>query len=73
MSKPPGLAFRLHGNSIVMGVTRSSRAQDAVFRAVEEALLEGWSVEDFRREARECWSLVLRERAEADEKEWDRV
>ena len=61
--KPPGLEMSLHGGSLHMGVTRSSRTEDKVWEAVEEAISEGWTPTRFIAEAREAWDYELRERA----------
>jgi hypothetical protein len=54
-----------------MRVARPSTVEDKVWRAVQEAILAGWSVERFRREAREAWDGELREQREDAARDWD--
>ena len=70
--KPPGLQLGVDGNGAFMRVTRSDAATDAIYAAVETAIDAGWTVEQFRREAAECWSVYLRERERSDAKVWAR-
>jgi hypothetical protein len=63
--KPPGLTAAFQ-------VVRSTPAEDAVWRAVQEAQLAGMTVEQFLREAREAWAYELHERAIQDDKEFAR-
>jgi hypothetical protein len=58
------------GMTPFMQVIRPTRARDAIYRAVEEAISENMTVDSFRREAAECWSLVLSDKAKADARDW---
>lgn len=57
--KPPGIRMTINGDGIKMGVTQPSSAEDAIWRAVQEALLHGYTPEQFRAEAAEAWAYEL--------------
>ncbi|MCR4340875.1 MAG: hypothetical protein NUW01_13425 [Gemmatimonadaceae bacterium] len=63
MSKPYGMTPWFE-------IVRPSEAQNAIYGAVESAIEAGMSVEQFRREAWECWEIVRREQAEREDKAW---
>lgn len=61
--KPTGISFGLDSaGDLHVGVTRSSRAEDAVWAAVEEAIDAGMTPERFKREAAQAWEETLRQR-----------
>lgn len=68
--KPNGLQFTLHDQGIGMRVTRPTATEDAIWDAVDSAVLEGWTVERFRSECAEAWAHAQREQAEADAESW---
>jgi hypothetical protein len=61
MSKPLGLTHDLR-------VTRPSQTEDAIWDAVETAIGEGWTPEQFKIEAGEAWERKLIEDAKAARK-----
>jgi hypothetical protein len=63
--KPLGLTAQFQ-------VIRPNRAQDAIYRAVEEAILQGMTVAQFKQEAWECWELVRQDEAKREAKEWSK-
>ena len=68
MSKPPGVTLTMDHDGPRLSVTRSSAAEDAIWQAVQEAILRGWTPAQFIAEARESWAHELRENAkEADD------
>lgn len=73
MGKPPGIALGLSGDGVHMGVTRSSEAEDKVWEAVEQALIENWTPDRFIREVREAWAQARKDLAEADDGEFKRM
>lgn len=70
MPKPHGATFGLYEGVPVIRVVTPSKVEDAVWDAVEEAILAGWSVERFRRECASAWEDALRERLKREAKEW---
>jgi hypothetical protein len=51
------------GLSATFQVVRSTRAEDAVWAAVEEAICAGMTPEQFKEEAAQAWEHCLREEA----------
>lgn len=52
--------------------TRNNSIAERLWYVVKDAIEHGVTVEEFRREARECWIEVHREAAEHCCKDWDR-
>lgn len=48
---------------IGLAVIKPSRVEDRIWDSVEEAILAGWSPEQFKREAAQAWSQILRDQA----------
>jgi hypothetical protein len=71
--KPAGITFGMGANGPTLGVTRPSRAEDKTYEAVEEAILEGWTIERFLCEAREAWLHHKQEEVKTAEDEWTRI
>lgn len=71
--KPPGIEMSLYGGALRMGVTQSSRSEDKIWEAVQEAISEGWTPTRFIAEAREAWDYELGERAKAADAEFKRA
>lgn len=71
--KPTGLEFRLAEGAVVIGVTQSSRWEDAVYRAVEDAVSAGITPTLFIAAAREAWDYELSERAKHADSEFARM
>ena len=65
--KPLGLALTIDGG---MRVIHPTPVEDAIYEAVEEAQMHGWTVEQFRREAANCWDIYLTERLRLDAQAW---
>jgi hypothetical protein len=72
MSKPPGIQYGITASGPYLRVSPRDRVTDAIYDAVEAALDDGWTVEEFRREAASCWSICLAERKRSDEDAWSR-
>ena len=72
MSKPPGLALTLGPDGLGMHVTRSTYTQDKIWEAVQSAVQDGMSVDDFRRECAEAWAEERRQQAESEAAQWKR-
>lgn len=69
MSKPHGLRFELTPDGLPQArVISPTAAEDAIHRAVEEAIAAGMTVRDFIKNARESWDIELSE----DKKHADR-
>lgn len=54
--KPLGLTYDFR-------IRKPTRTEDAIWNAVETAIEEGWTPQDFVRELRSAWGDVLREQA----------
>lgn len=60
MSKPLGVSLTMGADGLpCMSVVQSTPVEDAIYRAVEEAIDRGWSPEMFRREAATAWEYRL--------------
>ena len=70
--KPSGVRIGIGPNGPVMGVPRITRTEDAIWSAVQEAIDEGWTVEDFRRECASAWAQKLSDEREDAKKAWAR-
>jgi hypothetical protein len=64
--KPAGIAMGLNESGITLRVTRSSRATDQIWEAVEEAFLEGMTPETFMYEVRESWEQASKDKLKHD-------
>jgi hypothetical protein len=53
-----------------MKITRSSRVEDKIWDAVEEAVNAGWDAQRFIREAHDGWAHKLSEDAKDADKEF---
>lgn len=62
--KPPGLSTGLH-------VIRATRAEDAIWSAVEAAIVENMTVRAFIAEARKGWDYANKIQAKLDDREFD--
>ena len=67
--KPLGLRLTMDGG---MRVIKPSPTEDAIYRAVEEAINSGWTVEQFRSECAQCWGIYLQNRARDDAARWEK-
>lgn len=63
MSKPPGVTWD-------MRLRRSTPVEDAIWDAVEKAIDDGWTVEQFRIEAAASWREKQRQDMDGDRKAW---
>lgn len=61
MGKPYGITPDLR-------IIRPSTAQDAIYHAVEEAIDAGMRPSVFKKEVREAWAEILKEKAELADK-----
>lgn len=59
--KPNGIRLRNDTDSISLRVTQPSRVEDAIWDAVETAILSGWEPKRFMSEVREAWAHELEE------------
>lgn len=69
-TKPNGIALGMGPNGPTMRVTMSDRVTDAIWKAVEDARLDGWTVERFRAECAEAWAQDQRDDQRSDEDAW---
>lgn len=63
MSKPTGLSLGIGSEGLRMRVNVATKTEDAIWDAVETAVIEGWTPEQFRMECAEAWEHRLREDA----------
>ncbi len=61
----------LTANPIGWGVHRPSRTEDKLWEAVEEAVIAGWTPEQFRRECAEAWRHALQNDMDDTMKQWE--
>ena len=61
------------GMTAAFEIVRPSRLEDTIYDAVESAVSSGMSPTDFFAEAKECWSIALREKAQQDKRELARL
>ncbi len=66
MSKPLGVALGVSEDGPTMRVTRPSSAEDAIWRAVEEAQCAGWTAKQFKREVAQAWKEQMERQAKWD-------
>ena len=59
--KPPGISLGVGSNGLGMRVTQSSRVEDKIWEAVQEAIAANWSVEMFKQEAAQAFQHEYRE------------
>ena len=70
MSKPSGISLGINGNGLpTMRVTPISRAEDAIWNAVQEAVDAGMTPTQFKREVIQAWDEELRASAKRTMKE----
>jgi hypothetical protein len=68
--KPLGVRFGIDANGLpTVGVTRPSEVEDAVWKAVELAMENGWTPERFRREVAWAWAEKIDDNAKQAIKE----
>jgi hypothetical protein len=58
------------GMTAAFEIVRSDRVQDGIYKAVEAAIDAGWTPEQFREEAAECWDIYLSEKRRTDAAAW---
>lgn len=68
--KPLGIVV---GGDALLRVTRPSRAEDAVWSAVEEARCAGWTARQMIAEVRSAWAEHLRREAAEDDRAFSRA
>lgn len=61
--KPNGLNIQATEGSVRFSVGTPSKAEDAVWDAVEAAINAGWSPQRFKDEASEAWRVSLHDEA----------
>lgn len=66
MSKPLGMTAWLQ-------IVRPTPTEDKIYDAVEAAIEHGIPVEEFFREARDCWRIALDEKRTSDQRALDRM
>lgn len=55
MNKPTGLDISLNGGRPSFAIRKSTEVEDAIWRAVEEADIAGWTAEELKREFASAW------------------
>ena len=70
--KPSGVRIGIGPSGPTMSIPRITRTEDAIWNAVQEAVDEGWTVEQFRRECASAWAQKLRDEREHAQREWAR-
>jgi len=73
VSKPPGIEMSISGGNLRMGVTRSSRAEDKIWEAVEEAVCAHMTPTQFMREAWQAWDYEMDQAQKAMNAEFSRM
>ena len=63
MSKPLGVSLYATNQTLGLRVVKPSPVEDAIWDAVEKAIENGWSAQQFKDEASECWEQKLRDEA----------
>lgn len=66
MSKPLGL-------SPTFQIIRSSAIEDKIYDVVDYAITVGYSIEDFFKEAKNCWYIAIEEKKISDQETLDRL
>lgn len=66
--KPLGIAFGLRDGALTVGVTGTGIVENKIWETVQEAIADGWTPEQFKREVAEAWGYELREAADDAEK-----
>jgi hypothetical protein len=61
--KPPGIYLTAGHGSVSFNVRHPSKVEDAIWAAVEEAILAGWDARAFKIEAASAWEESLRRQA----------
>lgn len=61
--KPLGIEFALRGNDLTLQVSKSNRAIDAIWEAVDEATSANMDPKQFMGEVREAWDHYRKEQA----------
>ena len=61
MAKPLGISIGINSGLPTLRVNESSKAMDAIWDAVEEAINSGMTPEQFKMEAAEAWAERLKE------------
>lgn len=51
-------------------VVKPTPTEDAIWDAVEKAILAGWTPTRFKRECADAWRDALKDRLDAEVKEW---
>ena len=57
-----------YGLTPMFQILRPSRTEDKIWEAVQEAIVEGWSPERFKREVAQAWDEELKEQAKEAQK-----
>lgn len=71
MPKPPGIGFGItEGGDLRLSVTKSSRAEDLIYDAVQEAQSEGMTPTRFVSIARSAWSTTREEQTKHEDDEF---
>jgi len=60
-----------NGLTVGLRVVHPTRVEDAVWQAVQEAVIAGWDVSRFRRECAEAWNHELEEERRLAKHEWE--
>lgn len=70
MPKPPGIGFNIREGALTLGVTKSSRAEDLIYDAVQEAQNEGMTPTRFVTIARSAWETTREEQTKHEDDEF---
>lgn len=73
MPKPPGIGLSVREGAVTLSISKTSRAEDAIYDAVEEAQNEGMSPTRFVEIARSAWGTTREEQAAAEDREFQKL
>ena len=68
--KPLGVSLRIQEGLPVLRCAQPTKAEDAVYEAVEQAIEQGWTPRRFIAEARQAWQEFRNEAMKTEMKEF---
>ena len=70
MAKPPGISFSVSESdcALMLKTIFPSKVEDAIWDAVEEAINNGWTPEQFKNEVASAWKDRLKQDGEHAER-----
>jgi hypothetical protein len=66
MGKPLGLGIRISNGALCYGVTPIDRVADAIWDAVSDAQIAGWTAKQFIDEVKDAWEQARKEELKAE-------